>query len=368
MQGQELPQCDGPAATAPLVALLDRARAGFVAEFERRMAGELPADWAEDLTTLAQTSQAEGGALETRKSSQACIGALAGRVPELFGGSADLTGSNGTRWNGAEADRYLSYGVREFGMSAITNGMALHGGFRPFSGTFLVFMEYARNAVRLAALMGVPNIFVYTHDSVAVGEDGPTHQPVEQMTNLRTTPGLSTWRPCDTVESAFAWRHAVGSSRVPSALIFTRQKTRIETRDPSAFADIARGGYVLVREAGDLDLILIATGSEVAMAVDAAAKLAEDGLGVRVVSMPSADVFLAQDAAYRESVLPAACRARVAVEAGHPDYWYRFVGLDGAVVGIDRFGLSAPGPVAMAELGMTEENVIAAAKAVTGTS
>lgn len=340
----------------------------LAAEFERRMAGELPADWADDLTALAQTAQAEGGALETRKSSQACIGALAGRVPELFGGSADLTGSNGTKWNGAEADRYLSYGVREFGMSAITNGMALHGGFRPFSGTFLVFMEYARNAVRLAALMGVPNIFVYTHDSVAVGEDGPTHQPVEQMTNLRTTPGLSTWRPCDTVESAFAWRHAVGSSRVPSALIFTRQKTRIEARDPSAFADIARGGYVLVREAGDLDLILIATGSEVEMAVDAAAKLAADGLGVRVVSMPSADVFLGQDAAYRESVLPAACRARVAVEAGHPDYWYRFVGLDGAVVGIDRFGLSAPGPVAMAELGMTEENVIAAAKAVTGTS
>jgi transketolase len=344
------------------------AHPALAAEFERRMAGELPADWSEALDELAKNAQAEGGALETRKSSQACIGALAGRVPELFGGSADLTGSNGTKWNGAEADRYLSYGVREFGMSAITNGMALHGGYRPFSGTFLVFMEYARNAVRLAALMGVPNIFVYTHDSVAVGEDGPTHQPVEQITNLRTTPGLSTWRPCDTVESAFAWRHALASGSNPSALIFTRQKTRIEERDPSAFADIARGGYVLVRESGNLDVILIATGSEVEMTVEAAVKLAESGLGVRVVSMPSADVFLSQDAAYRESVLPAACRARVAVEAAHPDYWHRFVGLDGAVIGIDRFGLSAPGPIAMAELGMTLENVVAAAQAVTGGS
>ena len=335
----------------------------LAAEFERRMAGELPQGWSEELDALAKSAQSEGGALETRKSSQACIGALAERVPELFGGSADLTGSNGTKWNGAEADRYMSYGVREFGMSAITNGMALHGGYRPFSGTFLVFMEYARNAVRLAALMGVPNIFVYTHDSVALGEDGPTHQPVEQITNLRTTPGLSTWRPCDTVESAFAWRHALGADSTPSALIFTRQKTRIEDRDPSAFADIARGGSVLVRESGPLDVILIATGSEVAMTVDAAATLAQAGLGVRVVSMPCADVFLAQDAAYRESVLPAACRARVAVEAGHPDYWFKFVGLDGAVVGIDRFGLSAPGPLAMAELGMTMENVVGAATA-----
>lgn len=346
----------------------------LAAEFERRMAGKLPEGWSEDLEVLAKRAQAEGGALETRKSSQACIGALAGRVPELFGGSADLTGSNGTRWSGAEDGRYLSFGVREFGMSAITTGIALHGGYRPFSGTFLVFMEYARNAVRLAALMGVPNIFVYTHDSVAVGEDGPTHQPVEQITNLRTTPGLSTWRPCDTVESAFAWRHALsvgvgaGERATPSALIFTRQKTRIEARDASAFADIARGGYVLVRESGDLDVILIATGSEVEMAVDAAEKLSAGGLGVRVVSMPCADVFLAQDAAYRESVLPAACRARVAVEAGYPDYWFRFVGLDGAVVGIDRFGLSAPGPVVMAELGMTVENVVAAAQSVTGSS
>ena len=336
----------------------------LAAEFQRRMAGELPADWSADLDELARAAQAEGAPLETRKSSQACIGALAGRLPELFGGSADLSGSNGTRWNGAEDDRYLSYGVREFGMTAITNGMVLHGGFRPFSGTFLVFMEYARNAVRLAALMGVPNIFVYTHDSVAVGEDGPTHQPVEQLANLRTTPGLSTWRPCDTVESAAAWHAAIADRQQPSALVFTRQKTPTQPRDGSAFAAIRRGGYVLVEETGDLDAIVIATGSEVSLAVEAAARLASEGVGVRVVSMPSTDVFLAQDAEYRERVLPAGCRARVAVEAGHPDYWYRFVGLDGAVVGIDRFGLSAPGGVAMAELGMTVENVIEAVRQV----
>jgi len=336
----------------------------LAAEFERRMAGELPGDWSADLDQLAMDAQAEGKPLETRKSSQACIGALAERVPEIFGGSADLTGSNGTRWNGATDDRYLSYGVREFGMSAITNGMALHGGFRPFSGTFLVFMEYARNAVRLAALMGVPNIFVYTHDSVAVGEDGPTHQPVEQLTNLRTTPGLSTWRPCDTVESAVAWRAAVASRTQPSALIFTRQKTPIQPRDAATFDAIEKGGYVLVEETGALDVVLIATGSEVGLAVEAQASLAADGVGARVISMPSADVFLQQEPAYRESVLPQACRARVAMEAGHPDYWYKFVGLDGEVVGIDRFGLSAPGPVAMAELGMTVDNVVSAARRV----
>ena len=335
----------------------------LAAEFERRMGGELPGDWDQDLMALARSAQEEGAALETRKSSQACIGALADRLPELFGGSADLTGSNGTRWSGAEDDRYLSYGVREFGMSAMTNGMVLHGGFRPFSGTFLVFMEYARNAVRLACLMQVPNIFVYTHDSVAVGEDGPTHQPVEQLTNLRTTPGLSTWRPCDTVESAFAWHAAVASGGAPSALIFTRQKTAVQPRDQQTFEAIARGGYVLVREAGPLQVVLLATGSEVELAVAAAQRLAADGLGVRVVSMPSTDVFLDQDQAYRDSVLPPDCRARVAVEAAHPDYWYRFVGIDGVVVGIDRFGLSAPGPQAMAELGMTVDNVMGAARA-----
>jgi len=333
-------------------------------EFERRMAGELPEGWSEGLDRLASEAQLEGGSLETRKSSQACIGALADRVPEIFGGSADLTGSNGTRWNGADEARYLSFGVREFGMTAITTGMLLHGGIRPFSGTFLVFMEYARNAVRLAALMQVPNIFVYTHDSVAVGEDGPTHQPVEQLTNLRTTPGLSTWRPCDTVESAFAWRAAMASRAAPSALVFTRQKTPIQPRDQDTFDAVSRGGYVLVREPDRLHIIFIATGSEVELAVAAALTLHADGVGARVVSMPSTDVFLSQEDSYRESVLPADCRTRVAVEAGHPDYWYRFVGLDGAVVGIDRFGLSAPGPAAMAELGMTAENVTNAARRI----
>jgi len=335
----------------------------LAAEFARRMRGELPVGWAEPIRRLAAAAQAAPEPLDTRRSSQYCIGAIAEGVPELFGGSADLTWSNYTRWKDATDDRYLSYGVREFGMTAMTNGMLLHGGWRPFSGTFLVFMEYARNAVRLAALMKIPNIFVYTHDSVAVGEDGPTHQPVEQLTSLRTTPGLHTWRPCDTVESAVAWEMAVAASG-PSALVFTRQKTVAQGRDAAAFASIQRGGYVLVRESGQLDAVLIATGSEVELATAAAAQLAGEGLGVRVVSMPCAEVFAAQDPAYRESVLPAGLRARVAVEAAHPDYWYRFVGLDGAVVGIDRFGMSAPGPVIMKELGMTADNVVATLRGV----
>jgi transketolase len=345
-----------------LLARYRRALPERAAEFERRMRGELPHGWNDGLMALAQEFQQSLEALETRKSSQRCLDVLGPALPELYGGSADLTGSNGTRWSGVEASRYLHYGVREFGMSAITNGIVLHGGLRPYSGTFLVFMEYARNAIRLASLMGVPNIFVYTHDSVAVGEDGPTHQPVEQLTNLRTTPGLSTWRPCDTVESAFAWEAALASGDAPTALIFTRQKTQAMARDAAAYADIRRGGYVLVRESAPLEVILIATGSEVALAVAAAATLGADGIGVRVVSMPSTDVFLAQNAAYRDSVLPPACVARVAVEAGYPDYWYRFVGLTGRVVGVDRFGVSAPAEQALVEVGMTEANVVAAAR------
>ena len=348
-------------------ALLDRYRGAhpeLAAELTRRMAGELPAGWEEPIRQVAREAQAAMEPLETRKSSQRCIGALAESLPELFGGSADLTGSNGTRWKGAPDDRYLSYGVREFAMTAMTNGMVLHGGLRPFSGTFLVFMEYARNAVRLAALMKIPSIFVYTHDSVAVGEDGPTHQPVEQLTNLRTTPGLSLWRPCDTVESAVAWEAAVATRNRPTALVFTRQKTAPQPRDEATLSEIARGGYVLRRERGARpDALVIATGSEVGLASAAAEALAGE-LDVRVVSMPSVDVFLAQDAAYRESVLPAGVRARVAVEAGHPDYWHKFVGLDGAVVGIDRFGLSGPGAAAMEALGMTAERVEAALREV----
>jgi|TARA_B110000971_G_scaffold221894_1_gene271342 transketolase len=336
------------------------------AEFVRRMRGELPANWQESIQAFAEKEQQSPANLETRKSSQACISAIAAGVPELFGGSADLTGSNNTRWAEATDDQHMSYGVREFGMTAISNGIQLHGGYRPFTGTFLIFMEYARNAVRLAALMKVPNIFVYTHDSVAVGEDGPTHQPVEQITNLRTTPNLHTWRPCDTVESAIAWQSAVASTDSPSALIFTRQKTVAQARDKATFDNIQWGGYVLRDTDGQPDAIVIATGSEVELAVAAAESLASSNVKVRVVSMPCVEVFAAQSAQYKESVLPNAVRARVAVEAGHPDFWHRFVGLDGIVVGISSFGMSAPGPQAMAELGITTENVVQQIRNVIG--
>ena len=335
-------------------------------EFERRMRGTLPQGWRQRLVAHAQGAQMAATPIETRKASQACLDILGPAVPELLGGSADLTGSNGTQWSGAgwlhEGGRYLNFGVREFGMTAVANGIALHGGLVPYSGTFLVFMEYARNAVRLAALMGIRNIFVYTHDSVGLGEDGPTHQPVEQLTNLRTTPNLSLWRPCDGVETAYAWAAALARTDGPTALALTRQKTACQPRQDVRV--IARGGYVLRRESGTLDVVVIATGSEVEVAVEAAATLADEGVGVRVVSMPSVDVFLAQSSEYRESVLPAACRRRVAVEAGHPGYWYRFVGLDGAVVGVDTFGVSAPGDVAMEAMGIHAEAVVEAIREV----
>lgn len=335
-------------------------------EFARRMRGELPANWQAGIDAFAAEQQASMTDLETRKSSQAAIGAVAQGLPELFGGSADLTGSNNTRWSEAEDDQYLSYGVREFGMTAISNGILLHGGYRPFTGTFLIFMEYARNAVRLAALMQIPNIFVYTHDSVAVGEDGPTHQPVEQLANLRTTPNLATWRPCDTVETAFAWKAAIASQNKPTALVFTRQKTAAQPRSAQAFSDIERGGYILHEPEADPQVVLIATGSEVALAMDAASTLAAQGVAARVVSMPCVEVFAAQDAAYREAVLPSAVRARVAVEAGHPDIWFKYVGLDGAVVGVDRFGLSAPGAQALEEMGINAAHVVTEALSVLG--
>ena len=328
------------------------------AEFVRRMRGELPNNWHESIQAFAEKEQLSPANLETRKSSQACISAIAAGVPELFGGSADLTGSNNTRWAEATDAQHMSYGVREFGMTAISNGMQLHGGYRLFTGTFLIFMEYARNAVRLAALMKVSNIFVYTHDSVAVGEDGPTHQPVEQITNLRTTPNLNTWRPCDTVESAIAWQSAIASTDRPTALIFTRQKTVAQARDKATFDNVQRGGYVLRDTQGQPDAIVIATGSEVELAVAAAESLASANVKVRVVSMPCVEAFAAQSAEYKESVLPNAVRARVAIEAGHPDFWHRFVGLDGIVVGISSFGMSAPGPQALAELGITTENLL----------
>ena len=349
--------------------LMGRYRQAFpdlARELDRRISGELPKGWSDALDGLARAAQSTPEDLETRKSSQRCLNAIAPTLPELIGGSADLTGSNNTDWKGYKtltretAGNYMHYGVREFAMTALTNGISLHGAFVPFSATFLMFMEYARNALRLASLMGIRHVLVYTHDSVALGEDGPTHQPVEQLTNMRTTPHLSTWRPCDTVETAFAWRAAIARRNGPTALVFTRQKTKAQPRSEAAFKSIERGGYVLVEESFKLQAIVIATGSEVALAVAAAKKLADEGVGVRVVSMPSTDVFLAQDDAYRASVLPPSIRARVAVEAAHPDYWYRFVGLDGAVVGIDRFGLSAPGAQAMEALGMTVDHVVAA--------
>ena len=339
-----------------------QAHPALAAEFQRRMAGRLPEGWAEGLRQLAASAQAEKRSLATRQSSQQCLNVLGPALPELFGGSADLTGSNNTRWAGAEEKRHLSFGAREFGMTAICNGMLLHGGFRPYCGTFLVFMEYARNALRLAALMGIPSIFVYTHDSVGLGEDGPTHQPIEQLANLRSTPSLSTWRPCDTAEAAVAWEHAIARADGPTALVFTRQKTAPQVRDAETLASIRRGGYVLSREAGALDALIIATGSEVQLAMETQRQLAAQGIGVRVVSLPCADLFQAQSAAYRDAVIPPELRARVAVEASHPDWWRRFVGLDGEVVGIDRFGLSAPGAQALQALGIGVENLIAAVR------
>ena len=336
----------------------------LASELMRRMSGELPSGWDATVTSLAEAEQEALADLETRKSSQRAIGAIAAGMPELFGGSADLTGSNGTKWSEATDEQYLSYGVREFGMTAISNGMLLHGGLRPFTGTFLVFMEYARNAVRLAALMGIPNIFVYTHDSVAVGEDGPTHQPIEQLTNLRTTPNLDTWRPCDTTETAIAWREAIKQEARPSAMIFTRQKTKAQARSADAFGNIERGGYVLRSCDGTPDLILIATGSEVELIVDAAEILNQDGHAIQVVSMPCAEVFARQEQNYRDAVLPPNVRKRIAVEAGHGDYWLKYVGLDGDVISIDRYGLSGPGPEAMAELGMSVDNVVTRARAL----
>ena len=335
-------------------------------ELQRRINGNPPDDWYESITQVAIQSQQANESLETRKASGKCLDVLGPLMPELLGGSADLTGSNNTQWDGAgwiwEDGRYLNYGVREFGMTAIANGIGLHGGFLPYTGTFLVFMEYARNAVRLASLMGLRHIFVYTHDSVGLGEDGPTHQPIEQLTNLRTTPNLSVWRPCDVAETAIAWRESIARRDGPTALVLTRQKTAPQERDERTFELIQKGGYVLREASSELKAIFIATGSEVEIAQSAAAELEQDGIGIRVVSMPSVDRFLDQPEDYQQSVLPKTIRARLAVEAAHPDYWRRFVGLDGAVVGIDRFGLSAPGDQVLHELGINVDNVVETAR------
>lgn len=334
-------------------------------EFERRMRGELPDEFMKGVDDFIAQCVANESDVASRKASQQAIAALAPTLPELLGGSADLAGSNLTLWpeaKGADASNaegnYIYYGVREFAMAAMMNGIALHGGFIPFGGTFLIFMEYARNAVRMAALMRQRAIYVFTHDSVGLGEDGPTHQPVEQLASMRSTPNLDTWRPCDAVESAIAWKQAIVRQDGPSALVFSRQTLPHQVGAAERVSDVARGAYVLREEQGELEAIVIATGSEVALAIDAAEKLSAAGRGVRVVSMPCADVFERQDAVYRETVLPSHILARVAVEASHMDWWYKYVGLDGRVVGMSSFGESAPGPQLMKEFGFTVENVV----------
>jgi transketolase len=328
------------------------------------MSGSLPADFSQQADAYIARCQQEGSTVASRKASQNTLNAYGPLLPEFLGGSADLAGSNLTIWSGSKgisaadaSGNYLYYGVREFGMSAMMNGIALHGGFIPYGATFLMFMEYARNAVRMAALMKIRSIFVYTHDSIGLGEDGPTHQPVEQVTALRATPNLSTWRPCDAVESAVAWKLAIERNHGPSALIFSRQNLQHQARTEQQVADIARGAYVLSDCDGDVEAIIIATGSEVQLAMDAQAALSAQGKNVRVVSMPCTDVFDAQDAAYKESVLPSNVLARVAVEALHKDFWYKYVGLDGRIVGMETFGESAPAADLMKYFGFTVDAV-----------
>lgn len=343
----------------------------LASELLRRLAGELPTDFAAQAKALVAEVAARGETIATRKASQNAIEALAPLLPELLGGSADLAGSNLTMCSHSQpvsaaqpGGNYVYYGVREFGMTAIMNGVALHGGFLPFGGTFLMFMEYARNAVRMAALMRQRVLLVYTHDSIGLGEDGPTHQPIEQLAALRSTPNMETWRPCDTVESMVAWLAGVQRQEGPTALIFSRQNLPFQARTPEQIAMIERGGYVLQAPTGTPDAVLIATGSEVSIALSAAEQLTAEGLSVQVVSMPCVERFLAQDAAYREQVLPSSVRRRVAIEAGSTGLWYQFVGLDGAVIGIDSFGESAPGDVLYQHFGLVPERIVAAVKAI----
>jgi len=340
----------------------------LAAEFERRMAGDLPADWAAKSAEFIAATNAAAKTTATRKASLACIEAYSPMAPELFGGSADLGCSNLTEWSGykpminnVEAN-YVNYGVREFGMSAIMNGITLHGGLIPFGATFLMFSEYARNALRMAALMKIQSIFVYTHDSIGLGEDGPTHQPVEQIPTLRMIPNMAVWRPCDTVESAVCWKLAIERKEGPSCLIFSRQDLAHQARSDEQIKNIAKGGYILKDCAGTPDAIIIATGSEVALAMDAAEKLS--GKKIRVVSMPSTTAFDAQDDSYKESVLPGSVTSRVAVEAAVTDGWYKYVGLNGKVIGINRFGESAPAGELFKEFGFTVDNVVKAVEDV----
>ena len=342
----------------------------LAAEFERRMSGELPRDWAEKSAAFVAKVNEKGETIASRKASQNTLNGYGPLLPELLGGSADLAGSNLTLWSGCRDvcapghnGNYVYYGVREFGMSAIMNGVAVHGGFIPYGATFLMFSEYARNALRMAALMKIPSIFVYTHDSIGLGEDGPTHQPVEQTATLRMIPNMQVWRPSDAVESAVAWKAAIERKDGPSTLIFSRQNLMHVSRTAEQIAAIEKGGYVLRDCAGTPDAILIATGSEVELAVKAQEALAEKGKNVRVVSVPSTNVFEAQSQAYKDSVLPPSVTRRVAVEAGVTDGWYKYVGFGGKIVGLDRFGESAPAGELFKEFGFTVENVV---KAVEG--
>jgi transketolase len=341
----------------------------LAAEFKRRMAGDLPANWQTTVDALLEKTNEKAETVATRKASQLAIEGLAPVLPEFVGGSADLTGSNLTNWSGSkqinakQGGNYINFGVREFGMSAIANGMALHGGVLPYTGTFLMFSEYARNALRMAALMKVRNVFVYTHDSIGLGEDGPTHQAVEQTATLRLIPNMDVWRPCDTVESVVAWASAVERREGPSSLLFSRQNVAFQKRDAATLANVRKGGYILSKEGGDLKAVIIATGSEVPLAVGAQAELAKLGIHVRVVSMPCTQIFDRQDAAYRASVLPPSVR-KVAVEAGVTDLWRKYVGLEGDVVGIDRFGESAPAGELFKYFGFTVDNLVAKVKGV----
>ncbi len=341
----------------------------LAAEYERRMAGELPADWAAKSAAFIDSVNEKGESLATRQASLKAIEGYAPLLPEIFGGSADLGCSNLTEWSGYKPMRaatpdsnYINYGVREFGMSAIMNGVALHGGLIPFGATFLMFSEYARNALRMAALMKIRSIFVYSHDSIGLGEDGPTHQAIEQIPTLRLIPNMQVWRPCDTVESAVCWKQAIERRDGPSCLIFSRQALPHQQRSSEQLAAISKGGYILKDCDGTPDAIIIATGSEVALAMGAAEQLSDRK--IRVVSMPSTTTFDKQDAAYKESVLPAAVTARVAVEAAVTEGWYKYVGLKGKVIGIDRFGESAPAGQLFKEFGFTVENVVSAVNSV----
>lgn len=339
-------------------------------ELVRRIKGELPGYFAEKADKFISKCQASADNIASRKASQNTIEAFAKLLPELIGGSADLTGSNLTNWSGSTPitestdGNYIYYGVREFGMTAIATGIALHGGFIPYTATFLIFMEYARNAARMAALMGQQSILVYTHDSIGQGEDGPTHQPVEQLANLRTTPNMAVWRPCDNVESAVAWKAALENHAGPTALVFSRQNLTHQSRDAEQLSNIAKGGYILKDCDGIPAVIIIATGSEVELCRQATESLQAQGVAARLVSMPSVDAFEKQETSYREAVLPSAVRARLAVEAAGVDYWHKFVGLDGKVIGMRSFGESAPGPALMEHFGFTADNVIETAKSL----